>query len=256
MTNPVLGVIESRIASAPATDTVVRTSLDELTSVTLTRIPKKATPVVKIVHCGETVAMDSSDLTRESARRKLVEACGDDIQVFVQRSLLELGDYWTNVATDATVPVAERKGYLTCETDPWPRAVDADELLSELRRQIVLHVALPAHADVVLALWIAHTHWISGLIFTPYLWLTSPTKQCGKTTVLELCELLARRAWRLSNPSSAALLRVIASERPTLLLDEIDTINGPKLEDLTGILNDGFHVNGKTARCEIGRAHV
>jgi hypothetical protein len=69
-----------------------------------------------------------------------------------------------------------------------------------------------------------------------------------------LCELLSRRPWRLSNPSAAALFRIIELERPTLLLDEYDTLNGNRLDDLTGVLNDGFSIRGKVARC-VGDDH-
>jgi len=39
-----------------------------------------------------------------------------------------------------------------------------------------------------------------------------------------------------------------------MLIDEIDTVTGPKLDDLTGILNDGNHVAGRVARC-VGDNH-
>ena len=113
---------------------------------------------------------------------------------------------------------------------------------------------MPLYGDIVLALCIAHTYWIGSLHFTPYLWLTSPTKQCGKTAVLELCELLSRRPWRLSNPSAAALFRIIELERLTFLLDEYDTLNGNRLDEMTGVLNDGFSIRCKVARC-VGDDH-
>jgi hypothetical protein len=50
------------------------------------------------------------------------------------------------------------------------------------------------------------------------------------------------------------MFRTIERERPTLLLDEIDTVTGPKLDDLTGILNDGWHAAGKVPRC-VGDSH-
>src|SRR5207244_12445216 len=48
---------------------------------------------------------------------------------------------------------------------------------------------------------------------------------------------------RTMNVSEAALFRIVASEQPTLLFDEVDTVFGPKArerEDLRGLLNGGF----------------
>jgi hypothetical protein len=240
--------------ATPAADALSRVSTDGSTIVSLTRLPKKQTPVVTVRHNGAVLLTDECLITRAASRVKLAEQCGAELLTFVQTALVDLAGAWTVHLAATSTGGEETKARLTRDIDPWPVPVDARDVLDALRLAIARHVALPEHGDIVLALWIAHTHWIEVLPFSPYLWLTSPTKQCGKTTVLELCELLTRRPWRLSNPTGAAMFRVIGEERPTLLLDEIDTVTGPRLEDLTGILNDGWHAAGKVARC-VGDNH-
>lgn len=123
-------------------------------------------------------------------------------------------------------------------------------ILSEfIRRYIAL---TPAEADVI-ALWIVHTHCFEAAQDTPYMAITSAEKQCGKSRLLELLELLVLRPWLTGSVSAAVLYRTIADLHPTLLLDESDaTFNGNREfgEALRGVLNSGHHIGGKASRCE------
>lgn len=80
--------------------------------------------------------------------------------------------------------------------------------------------------------------------------MTSAEKRSGKTRLLEVLELLVREPLPTANISDAALFRAIADLQPTLLLDEVDAIFGPKArdrEDLRGLLNAGYR-RGAVAR--------
>jgi len=66
----------------------------------------------------------------------------------------------------------------------------------------------------------------------------SPTKRCGKTSVLILLQYLTPRSELASNISAAALFRYIEKEHPTLLIDEADSFVKDN-EQLRGILNSG-----------------
>ena len=104
-----------------------------------------------------------------------------------------------------------------------PLAVEVGELrglLADIREFVTRFVVLPDdHAAVTIALWTAHTHTIQAAHATPYLLLTSPERESGKTLVLEVLELLAARPWRAASASEAAVFRKIAADAPTLLLD-------------------------------------
>ncbi len=104
----------------------------------------------------------------------------------------------------------------------------------------------------VLAVWVFHTHVIDAADRTPYLHISSPEKRCGKTLLLDLLALLTCRAWFTSNATTAALARKIAEQKPTVLLDEADTMlsgEGERVETLRGILNAGYARGGTFTRC-------
>jgi Protein of unknown function (DUF3631) len=110
---------------------------------------------------------------------------------------------------------------------------------------------LTAEQADALALWIAHTHAVEAFDTTPYLALTSAEKRSGKSRLLEVLELVVHACLAAVNMSDAALFRVIAKEKPTLLLDEADAIFGAKArdrEDLRGMLNAGWRRGAKAYR--------
>jgi putative DNA primase/helicase len=235
---------------------LTQTSPDGRVVVTAQRIGTKTTPYLRVTIDGALAASEECRLHSGRARVALLDSIPAEHVAWVGGALVLLADAWVSAmpGSPAAAAAAESAARLTRDDDPWPSPVNAREVLDLLREMIARHVALPAHGDVVLTLWIAHTWFVDALGTTAYLWLTSPLRACGKSSVLDLCELLCRRAWKVSNPSGAAIFRTIEKERPTLLLDEIDTLQGPKLDDLVAILNDGFSANGRVPRC-VGDGH-
>jgi hypothetical protein len=74
-----------------------------------------------------------------------------------------------------------------------------------------------------LALWAAHTHAIEAAETTPYLHITSPDVESGKTRTLEALDLIVAKPAPILDPSAASLYRGIDSgEIVTLLIDEVD----------------------------------
>jgi len=131
---------------------------------------------------------------------------------------------------------------------------DVSTLLSESVEFLERFVVLPSpHEPLAIALWVAHTHAIDAADATPYLAVTSPEKQSGKTRLLEVLELLVARPWRVVLPSDAVMFRKIAVDRSTLLLDEVDAIFGDKAgryEALRAMLNAGHRRGAKIPRCD------
>jgi hypothetical protein len=112
-------------------------------------------------------------------------------------------------------------------------------------------VVLTEHQLVAAALFVFHTHAFDAADATPYLSVSSAEKRSGKTRLLEVLELLVRAPLPTMNISDAALFRSIEKMNgPTLLLDEIDAVFGPRArdrEDLRGMLNAGYR-RGAVAR--------
>lgn len=132
---------------------------------------------------------------------------------------------------------------------PWP----LDQLLRNLEELIARYVVLPGeHERVAVVLWIVHTWVFEKFETTPYLAITSPEKQSGKTRFLTVLQHLVARPWVAVLPSEAVVFRKIEASKPTLLLDEVDTIFGPKAgehEGLRALLNAGFQSGAAVPRC-------
>ena len=72
----------------------------------------------------------------------------------------------------------------------------------------------------------------------PLLGITSPDKQCGKTTLMRVLIRLVRRYYPVANVTAAFLYRLIEDWHPTFLLDEADTYLKEN-EALRGVINSG-----------------
>ena len=132
------------------------------------------------------------------------------------------------------------------------RASDAD-VLNSVKAFILRFVALSESQACVVAAWVMHTHTIEAADSTPYLAITSAEKQCGKSRLLEVLELLVDIPWKTDKATVAVLPRKIHKVGPTLLLDESDAaFAGEKeySEMLRGVLNSGHRRGGKTTCCE------
>lgn len=122
------------------------------------------------------------------------------------------------------------------------------ELLDELKATLQKYVILPSEeaADAV-TLWVAATHAVPAWEIATRLFISSPQKRCGKSRLLDIIEAVAYEALVTVNISPAALVRSIGEDPPTLMLDEADTVFGPKAagdhEDLRGLINAGFQRN-------------
>lgn len=127
------------------------------------------------------------------------------------------------------------------------------ELLNATQAFLCRYVVLPDEAaSVAASLYVLHTWTVEAADATPYLVIVSKEKGSGKTRMLETLTLLVRQAWHTASTTEAALFRKVEQDRPTLLLDEIDTVfNGSaKSEPLRAILNAGNRRGSTVTRCE------
>ncbi|MGN5380154.1 DUF3631 domain-containing protein [Streptomyces lasalocidi] len=120
-------------------------------------------------------------------------------------------------------------------------------LLDELRAAVGRYVVLPSEeALTAVTLWVAASHIQPALQHAPRLAVVGPTKGCGKSRVLDVLHETVHQPMMTVNTSPAVVFRVIGKNPPTLLVDEADTIFGPKAgdkEDLRGLLNAGHQRN-------------
>lgn len=133
-------------------------------------------------------------------------------------------------------------------------------LLDAVRSAIVRYVVLPTPeaADAV-TLWIAATHAQPAWAHAPRLVIRAPEKRCGKSRLLDVVEATSHAPLITVNASPAAVYRSITADPPTMLVDEADTIFGPKAEgneDLRGLLNAGHQRNRPAVRYDAAANRV
>ena len=124
------------------------------------------------------------------------------------------------------------------QVKPWPDAVAPAAVLDSIVAVFNRYIVLPKYAAEALALWILHAWTFDAGDISPFVVLTSPTKRCGKTSVLILLNWLTPRSELASNISPSAIFRYIQEQKPCLLIDEADSFLKSS-EEASGILNSG-----------------
>jgi hypothetical protein len=114
------------------------------------------------------------------------------------------------------------------------------------------YVVFPNDAGAVaVTLWIAFSHVTDDFDVAPYLLVTAPEIESGKTRVWEVAEPLVHKPEPSGSMTAAVLFRLNDAEHPTLFLDEADNIwTGGSQDDnadLVALLNAG-HRRGIKAR--------
>jgi hypothetical protein len=115
------------------------------------------------------------------------------------------------------------------------------------------YVQLKDHESVAASLWVAHTHVYDRFAFTPRLALTSPTSDCGKTTLLLMLEALCANPHKSDDVTPAALFRLIDLGVTTMLCDEIDNADLANNRTFRTIANGGHRRGGSIVRTIDGR---
>lgn len=125
--------------------------------------------------------------------------------------------------------------------DPEPSLVPQEgaRLLDDLAGQIRRFLIADVSSIVGMALWIAWTYIVGIAPVSPILVFSSPLRACGKSTALDITGRLTPRTISVSSISTAALFRCIEAMKPTLMIDEADTIFKEN-DELRSLINAGF----------------
>ncbi len=128
--------------------------------------------------------------------------------------------------------------------------MDGLRLADELEAHYTRHVIIPQGAAEVLAIWTLHTYAIDAFQHTPYILVTSPVKECGKSTLLDALEAATNKAFLTVSITAAVAFRLCEQFQPTLLLDEADNSLPKEKTELLGLLNAGHRRGARASRCE------
>ncbi|MET9256894.1 DUF3631 domain-containing protein [Streptomyces sp. NPDC003717] len=147
------------------------------------------------------------------------------------------------------------------EAIPNAEPTPGSKLLDELRFQIAQFVIPPSFEALdAITLWVAATQLQPAWQHAPRLAVVGPAKRCGKSRLLDVLTETVHEPMLTINTTPAAIFRSInEAEPPTLLVDEADTIFGPKVaeknEETRGLLNAG-HQRGRYVTRVVGNDHT
>jgi hypothetical protein len=135
---------------------------------------------------------------------------------------------------------------------PEGAAIVTGELLETCRALITRYFVMTEEQAVILATWTLHTYVFEAAEVTPYIHITSPEKECGKSNLMDLLAAVAANPAQSCGTTPAALVRVVDAMKPTIFIDEMDALlKGSKesAESIRGILNAGFREGGVFRKC-------
>ncbi len=124
------------------------------------------------------------------------------------------------------------------DIEPWPENINPALLLDEISATVMRFIAMDKYQADIAALWVASCWFIDVIHTAPIALINAPERACGKTQLLTLLSKLAPRATQLSGISPSVLFRMIEKYRPTLFVDEIETVLKDN-EELRGLFNAG-----------------
>ena len=194
--------------------------------------PPELTSDVIINLAGLTPLQYAQQLGREAKKYKtparLIEKAVEAIRIEQQAEKL-LEPHWEVIPAD----------------DP----IDAVKLFGEIEARILHHVAMPKHLAFVTALWVGQSWIHEHATYSPILFITSPERDSGKTTLVGIIGFMVRRSLLSVGISAAALYRSIEKWHPSFVIDEADEAFADN-PDLRQVVNSGWTRGQGVVRCD------
>lgn len=106
------------------------------------------------------------------------------------------------------------------------------------REYVVFHSDHAIAEAGALTLWTFHTWVYSTGHTTPYILVSAPTSEAGKSTIFDVARCLVREPFPCVDPTPAGLFHAIDIMHPTLMVDEADMVKTSP--GLRAVLNSGY----------------
>jgi hypothetical protein len=151
--------------------------------------------------------VDLPELTHEVRLKEAAKRLGEDFEILAEEFEVYLGA--------RTIPE---------ELEPWPEPVDTLELLSAIEAKFRRYVVASDAIVTAAVLWASFSYVVEIATHAPKLVFTFPDKDAGKTVALQVVRWMVQRAYAAVEATGAAVYRIIDRLRPTLFLDEADTL--------------------------------
>jgi hypothetical protein len=110
------------------------------------------------------------------------------------------------------------------ELAPWDEPVPTAELLGAIETKFRRYVVVSDAIATATILWTVFS-WVAEIaVHAPKLLFTFPEKDAGKSTALGVLRWMVQRPYSAVEATGAAIYRIVDRLRPTVLLDEADTL--------------------------------
>jgi hypothetical protein len=130
---------------------------------------------------------------------------------------------------------------------------------AEVARFLGAYIALPDRLLLLIGAWVVAAHLADLWDRFPHLFISSPEKECGKTRLLELLEMVCPGAEIFLSASKAAVISYCTVERSdeekaatgqmaTMILDEAQFLDRHGAEDLRDLLCGCFEQGSKSSK--------
>jgi hypothetical protein len=179
---------------------------------------------------------------RETAFAEIAELPKLTHEVRLREAAARLGEDYESLVQEFAFYLAERT--ISEESEPWGEAVDTAELLAAIEAKFRRYVVATDAVVVATALWTPFTYVVEIATHATKLLYTSPVKDAGKSTALHVARWMVQRAYAAVEATGAVLFRIIDRLKPTLLLDEADTLFARRSSSLAHIINESWTNSG------------
>jgi putative DNA primase/helicase len=187
---------------------------------------------------------------REEARRKKCEVVFAEIadlpklthETRLKEAAARLGEDLELLAEEFEVFLAART--IPEDLEPWPEPVDTAELLGAIEAKFRRDVVATDAIVTASTLWAVFTYVVEIATHAPKLVFTFPERDAGKSLAQDVLRWMVLRPYAAVEATGAATYRIIDRLRPTLLLDEADTIFARR-NVLAHIINASWSNSGR-----------
>jgi len=194
----------------------------------------------------EKARKETERLDRERKKREAVFAEIADLpklthEARLKEAAIRLGEDFELLLEEFEVFLAART--IPEDLEPWPEPVNMAKLLGEVETKFCRYVVANKAIVTASVLYSLFTYVVEIARHAPKLVYTFPTRDAGKSVAQEVLRWMVLRPYAAVEATGAAVYRIIDRLRPTLCLDEADTLFARRGSVLAHILNNCWSNN-------------
>jgi hypothetical protein len=165
---------------------------------------------------------EAKRVKRETAFAEIVELPKLTHEVRLKEAAKRLGEDLVFLTEEFEVYFAART--IPKDLEPWPTAVNTAELLAAVEAKFRRYVVASDAIVTASTLYSPFTYVVEIARHAPKLVYTFPERDAGKSTALHVVRWMAQRPYPAIEATGAVLYRIMDRLRPTLFLDEADSL--------------------------------